>query len=44
LRKEISFNSTFLRRFARESAKLAQDQPAGVLCQHLWEVATRLLS
>ena len=30
--------------WAGQSAKLAQDQPAGVLCQHLWEEAKRLLS
>ena len=30
--------------WAGQSAKLAQDQPAGILCQHLWEEATRLLS
>jgi nitronate monooxygenase len=30
--------------WAGQSAKLAQDQPAGLLCRHLWEEATRLLS
>ena len=30
--------------WAGQSAKLAQDQPAGVLCQHLWQEAIRLLS
>jgi len=30
--------------WAGQSAKLAQDQPAGVLCQHLWEQARRLLA
>jgi nitronate monooxygenase len=30
--------------WAGQSAKLAQDQPAGVLCRHLWEEAARLLS
>ena len=30
--------------WAGQSAKLAQDQPAGVLCQRLWEDAWQLLS
>jgi len=30
--------------WAGQSAKLARDQPAGVLCQRLWEDASRLLS
>ena len=30
--------------WAGQSAKLAQDRPAGVVCQHLWEEASRLLS
>jgi nitronate monooxygenase len=30
--------------WAGQSAKLAKDQPAGVVCQHLWEDASRLLS
>jgi nitronate monooxygenase len=30
--------------WAGQSAKLAQDQPAGVLCQRFWEDARRLLS
>jgi nitronate monooxygenase len=30
--------------WAGQSAKLAQDKPAGLLCQELWESATRLLS
>lgn len=30
--------------WAGQSAKLASDQPAGIVCQHLWEDASRLLS
>lgn len=30
--------------WAGQSSKLAQDQPAGILCQQLWEGASRLLS
>ena len=30
--------------WAGQSAKLAQDQPAGILCQRLWEDGARLLS
>jgi nitronate monooxygenase len=30
--------------WAGQSAKLAQDKPAGILCQCLWEDAARLLS
>jgi len=30
--------------WAGQSAKLAQDQPAGIVCQHLWEDALQLLS
>jgi nitronate monooxygenase len=32
-----------MQRWAGQSAKLAQDRPADVVCQHLWEEATRLL-
>ena len=30
--------------WAGQSAKLAQNQPAGVVCQHLWEDALQRLS
>ena len=30
--------------WAGQSAKLAQDKPAGILCQELWDAATSLLS
>jgi nitronate monooxygenase len=30
--------------WAGQSAKLAQDQPAGILCEQLWQEASRLLS
>jgi NAD(P)H-dependent flavin oxidoreductase YrpB (nitropropane dioxygenase family) len=30
--------------WAGQSAKLAQDQPAGILCKELWEGASQFLS